>query len=156
MARVHFELETSLAPQAVLGVLTDFSERRAEVWPNIDRDHFKVHGQGPGWADVTEGSARGGGIWERNRYEWLPAADRVTVTTTESNTWKPGSRWDYRFRPLAGGGTKVSVDVLRTGRGVKGTLLGLFIGLVGARVLRRDLTKVLAAAAGPETKPRRQ
>ena len=146
MPRVHFELTTSLDPQAVLGVLTDFGPHRAEVWRNIDPEHFQVHGQGPGWADVTEGNARAGGIWERNRYKWLPSGDRLTITTTESNTWKPGSGWDYQLRPLPGGGTTIVVDALRKGRGPKGALVGAVIGLVGSRMLRNDLRKVLAAA----------
>ena len=142
----HFELQTSLDPQAVFSVLTDFSPRRAEVWRNIDPEHFQVHGQGPGWADVTEGSARGGGIWERNRCEWPTSADRLTITTTESNTWKAGSGWDYRLEPLPGGGTTIAVDALRRGKGLKGALVGAVIGLFGSRMLRNDLRRVLAAA----------
>ena len=148
MPHVHFELQTSLEPQAVFSVLTDFGPRRAEVWRNIDAEHFQVHGQGPGWADVTEGSARGGGIWERNRYEWPPSADRLTITTTESNTWKAGSGWDYRLQPLPSGGTTITVDALRKGKGLKGALVGAVIGLDGSRMLRNDLRKVLNAAGG--------
>ena len=46
------------------------------------------------------------------------------------------------------GSTRVNVDALRTGHGAKGALVGLVIGLVGARMLRNDMTKVLAAAGG--------
>ena len=70
MPRIRFDLETSLSPDAVVRVLTDFSPHRAEVWRNIDQDHLHVHGQGPGWAEVTEGNALAGGMWERTRYEW--------------------------------------------------------------------------------------
>ena len=98
MPRVHFELETSLQPSAVVSVLTDFSAHRAEVWPNIDAEHLKVHAQGPGWADVTEGNSLAGGVWERNRYA-CGEPGRVTITTTESNTWKAGSGWEYRMTP---------------------------------------------------------
>jgi hypothetical protein len=148
MPRVHFELQTSLDPQAVLGVLTDFGPHRAEVWRNIDPEHFQVHGQGPGWADVTEGNSRAGGIWERNRYEWPPSGDRLTITTTESNTWKPGSGWEYQLHPVSGGGTTIVVDAVRKGRGLKGALVGAVIGLFGSRMLSNDLGKVLAAASG--------
>ena len=54
MPTIHFELQSTLAPEAVLAALTDFGPTRAEVWPNIDSDHFQVHDQGPGWAEVTE------------------------------------------------------------------------------------------------------
>lgn len=152
MPQVHFELETALPPDAVLRVLTDFSDRRAQVWPNIDKDHLKVHAQGPGWAEVTEGNARAGGIWERNRYEWGQEPGRLTIMTVESNTWKPGSRWDYRLTPAGGGGTRVSVDVLRMGRGAKGVLVGTVIGLFGSRILRADMATVLAQAGSREGK----
>jgi hypothetical protein len=146
--RIHFELETELTPKAVLGALTDFSEHRAEVWPNIDKDHFRVHGQGAGWAEVTEGNALAGGIWERNRYEWSETPDRLLITTLESNTWKPGSRWEYRLTPTAFQGTKIDVQVVRNGYGIKGTLLGWGIGLFGERILRNDMAKVLAERRG--------
>lgn len=145
--KIHFRVETPLAAAEVLRVLTDFGEHRADAWPNIDAAHFQVHELGPGRADVTEGSSVAGGVWERERYEWDAAAGRVSVVTTGSNTWGPGSRWDYSLRPLTGGGTDVDVHVVRNGRGAKGKLLELVLALVGARRLRGDLERVLARAA---------
>ena len=147
MARMHFHVETELTPAVVLQTLTDFSASRAEAWPNIDAAHFKVHEVGPSWAEVTEGSSVAGGVWERNRYEWDAAAGRVSATTLDSNTWAKGSRWDYRLTPRAGGGTDVEVQVVRTGRGLKGKLLELAVGLAGARRLRGEMEKVLAGVA---------
>ena len=60
---VHFKLESPLSPDAVLNALTDFGPSRSKVWPNVDDAHFKVHEQGPGWAEVTEGSSVAGGVW---------------------------------------------------------------------------------------------
>lgn len=147
MARIRFRVETPLAPAAVLAALTDFGAHRADVWPNVDAAHFRVHDLGPGWADVTEGSSVAGGVWERSRYDWDAAAGRVSAVTVDSNTWAPGSRWDYRLTPLAGGGTAVEAQVVRIGRGVKGRLLGLVLGLIGARRLRGDTERALARAA---------
>jgi uncharacterized protein YndB with AHSA1/START domain len=138
---VHFELTTDLPPARVFDALTDFSDRRPDVWPNIDHSHFRVHGEGPGWADVTEGNALS---WERNRYEWDAAAAEVTVTAVESDAWAPGSQWHYRLQPSPAGGTKVDVTVIRTGRGLRGMVLGALIGRFGGRVLRSDMEKVLA------------
>src|SRR5258708_35776798 len=129
MPRVHFRLHPALPPDAVLAALTDFGPGRADAWPNIDAAHLRVHGSGPGWADVTEGSAVAGGAWERSRYEWDAAGSRVAATTVESNTWAPGSRWEYELAPSAGGGTDVDVRVLRIGRGLRGRLLGAVIAL---------------------------
>src|ERR1700704_3078906 len=104
MAHITFHLQTALAPNAVLAALTDFGPNRAKVWPNIDEQHFKIHSQGPGWAEVTEGSSVAGGVWEREKYSWDAAQGTVTVETIDSNTWGTGSRWDYRIAPSASGG----------------------------------------------------
>ena len=132
---------TPLPPDKVLGVLTDFSDLRPAIWPNIDHAHFRVHDQGPNWADVTEGNVL---AWERNRYEWNAGAGEVTVTAVESDSWAPGSQWRYRLQPSAAGGTQVDVTAVRTGRGLRGRLLGSLLGVFGVRVLRSDMEKVLA------------
>jgi hypothetical protein len=141
---VHFKLQSRLAPDAVLSALTDFGPSRAEVWPNIDTAHFKVHGQGPGWAEVTEGSSVAGGVWERERYSWDTASHTVAIETLDSNTWGPGSRWDYRLTPAPAGGTTIEVTVVRNGKGWKGRLIGIGLSLAGARMLRSQMERALA------------
>jgi hypothetical protein len=141
---VHFKLLSRLAPDAVLSALTDFGPSRAEVWPNIDTGHFKVHGQGPGWAEVTEGSSVAGGVWERERYSWDTASHTVAIETLDSNTWGPGSRWDYRLTPAPAGGTTIEVTVVRNGKGWKGRLIGIGLSLAGARMLRSQMERAIA------------
>jgi hypothetical protein len=142
--RIHFRVASELPPAAVLSVLTDFGPRRAEVWPNIDSDHFKVHGQGPGWAEVTEGSAVAGGVWERERYSWDADAGTVAIETLDSNTWGPGSRWNYRLSPASTGkGTLIDIDVVRNGKGLKGGLIGLLLALGGTGMLRSQMRHAL-------------
>src|SRR3982074_18169 len=119
MAQIHFHLETRLAPAAVLEVLPDFGPRRARIWPNIDDQHFKVHEQGPGWADVTEGSSVAGGVWEREKYTWDASKGIITAETIDSNTWGPGSRWVYKLIPTTQGGTEIEVTIKRLGKGWK-------------------------------------
>jgi hypothetical protein len=147
MAKVHFHLETKLAPAASMAVLTDFGPRRAAVWPNIDEQHFRVHEQGPGWADVTEGSSVAGGVWEREKYTWDATAGRVAVETIDSNTWGPGSRWDYKLTPTAPGGTAIDVTVKRHGKGWKGRLLELGLSAAGAKMLRSQMEQALERSA---------
>lgn len=147
MPRIHFDLSTTLSPEEVVRVLTDFGPHRAEVWRNIDQDHLKVHDQGPGWAEVTEGNSLAGGIWERNRYEWGKEPGRVTIKTLESNVWTPGDGWDYRVTRSSRGGSAISVDVVRHGRGAKGVLIGVVLRLFGSRMLRDDMRHVLAPAS---------
>lgn len=140
MPTVRFQVETDLPPEAVVSVLTDFSDRRPERFGNIDRAHFQVHGQGPGWADVTEGNAL---AWERSRYDWDAERGQVTVRTIESDSWRPGSSWDYRLRPRPGGGSEVDVTVVRLPRTLRGRVIAIGLPLLGRSVLRRDLEAVL-------------
>ena len=141
MPTIRFQVFTDLPPDRVLDALIDFSDQRPIVWPKIDRSHFRVHGQGPDWAEVTEGNAL---AWERNRYEWNAAAGEVTVTAVESDTWAPGSQWRYRLASTPSGGTDVQVTVVRNGRGPRGMLIGALIAWFGRRNLRSDMEKVLA------------
>jgi hypothetical protein len=151
MPTIRFDLHSTLAPEAVLAALTNFSPSRAEVWPNVDSDHFRLHDQGPGWAEVTEGSSVAGGVWERERYSWDADALTVSIETLDSNTWGPGSGWDYRLTP-ASGGTRIAVTVVRNGKGVKGGLLGAALSIVGAGTLRSQMKQALArvSPAGEE------
>jgi hypothetical protein len=141
MPTIRFQVTTDLPPDRVLTALIDFSDQRPIVWPNIDHAHFRVHEQGPNWADVTEGNVL---AWERNRYEWNAAAGEVTVTAIESDTWAPGSQWRYRLLSTASGGTRVEVTVVRSGRGPRGMLIGALLASFGRRMLRSDMEKVLA------------
>jgi hypothetical protein len=147
MARVHFRLETKLAPSAVLAALTDFGPRRSQVWPNIDEQHFKLHGQGPGWAEVTEGSSVAGGVWEREKYSWDATTGAVSVETMDSNTWGPGSRWDYKITTATGGGSQIDVTVTRLGKGWKGRLIEVGLAAAGTRMLRSQMEQALERSA---------
>ena len=152
MPTIRFSVETTLAPTVVLTGLTDFGASRAEVWPNVDGEHFKLHEQGPGWADVTEGSSVAGGVWERERYTWDSVARTVAIETTDSNTWGTGSRWDYRLEPTSAG-TRVEVTVVRNPIGLKGRLIALALTVAGTRMLRTQMeqavSRMSARSAGP-------
>jgi hypothetical protein len=141
MPTVRFRLTTDLPRDLVLNALIDFSDQRPNVWPKIDRAHFRVYAQGPDWADVMEGNVLAS---ERNRYEWNTAAGEVNVTTVESDTWAAGSHWQYRLLSTPGGGTDVDVTVVRKGQGARGMLIGAAISWFGRRMLRADMEKVLA------------
>jgi hypothetical protein len=138
---VKVELMSTLPPRQVLKILTDFGPSRADVWPGVDDDHLIVHGQGPDWAEVTEGNRT---TWERARYLWNAAAGTVSATTTDSNVWGHGSGWEYRLTP-SGTGTRVEVALTRRGRGVKGRLLAALLPLAGKSFLRKALSAPLQA-----------
>ncbi len=63
MATIKFQVESPLETEEVLAALTDFSERRPELWPAIDANVYRVHKLSDGSALVTEGTDVMGGIW---------------------------------------------------------------------------------------------
>ena len=147
MPRIEFDVTTGVPPERFVAALTDFSPARADLWPNIDTQHLKVHDTGPDWADVTEGSSLAGGVWERNRYDWSTAGT-VRVETIESNTWRPGSFWLYRVEP-AGTGSHIRVSVDRRPATLRGRLVAVLLVLAGRPALRRATEQVLRKLEQP-------
>jgi hypothetical protein len=142
MATTTFTVHTTLTPSQVLAVVTDFGPDRSRWWPNVDDAHFTVHDQGPGWAEVTEGTGMG---WERERYTWDAVAGTVTIDTLESNLWAPGSSWHYDLLPV-GDGTDLRVTLDRRPSSFKGRLVAALIPVVGARTLGKQFESVLRRA----------
>ena len=83
MTAIHFTEVTTSTPEQFIAGLTDFGPGRSKLFANSHDDYLKVHDQGPGYADVTEGS---GGVWERLHYDWSDP-NHVVLTTTDSNLW---------------------------------------------------------------------
>lgn len=142
MATTTFTVHTTLSPKEVMGVITDFGPERARWWPNVDEAHFTVHGQGPDWAEVTEGTSMG---WERERYSWDALAGVVTIETLESNLWGPGSGWRYELLPSAEG-TNLRVSLTRVANSFRGKVLAALIPVVGPLALRKQFESVLRRA----------
>jgi hypothetical protein len=142
MPTTRFTVHTSLQPAEVLTVITDFGPDRAKRWPNVDPAHFAVHGQGEGWAEVTEGTSMG---WERERYDWDAASGVVTIKTLDSNLWAVGSGWRYELA-AAGDGTDLHVTLHRIPRSLTGRLVGALIPVLGSRALAAQFRTVLRRA----------
>ena len=66
MVTIHLNQTTTSTPEFVAG-LTGFGPGRSKIFGRSADGYLKVHEQGTGQADVTEGS---GGIWERLHYDW--------------------------------------------------------------------------------------
>ena len=141
MATLHFCKKTTATPEQFLAALTDFGPGRSQLFPNSADDYLKVHDQGPGHADVTEGSS---GIWERLDYDWSDP-NRVVMTTTDSNTWGGASGHTYTFTRQPDGTTDVDVVVVREGKNFKGRALGAVLGIFGKRVLGKTFGKTVKA-----------
>jgi hypothetical protein len=141
MATVHVNQTTTSTPEQFIAGLTDFGPGRSKLFGNSADAYLQVHDQGPGWADVTEGSYK---IWERLRYDWSDP-DRVVLTTTDSNVWGGSSGHTYTFTRQPDGTTDVDVVVVREGKNLKGRLLAIGVGIAGKRVLGKELEKTVRA-----------
>jgi YD repeat-containing protein len=126
MTVVRFKLHSSLSSPDVLAVLTDFGPSRARNWPTIDAEHFKVHEIGDTWAEVTEGTSA---AWERERYEWDAAREKVVITTRDSKLFGPGGGWVFQLTP-EDNGTRVDIELTRHPRTLKGKLIATFLPIV--------------------------
>jgi hypothetical protein len=143
MPTITFTVDTPIATDAFRSALLDFTPNRPNLWKNLDPKLYKVHEVGDTWADVTEGASIAGGVWERSRYDWSQPGV-VKTTLIDSNSFAPGSYWQYRIDKGANGGSRIEVTVHRLGRGLKGRFVVTLIGLVGKRVLRKDFDNTLS------------
>jgi hypothetical protein len=141
MSTVHFVETTTATPEQILAALIEFGPGRSQLFGNSAEDYLKVHGLGPGWADVTEGS---GGIWERLRYDWSDPR-RIVMETTDSNLWGGRSGHTYTLTRQPDGTTALDVVVVREGKNLKGRLTGALLGSVGKGVLRKALKNTVKA-----------
>ena len=141
MATVHFSQTTTATPEQFVAGLTDFGPGRSELFGNSADGYLKVHDQGPGQADVTEGSR---GVWERLHYDWSDP-NRVVMTTTDSNVWGGASGHTYTFTRQPDGITAVDVVVVREGKNFKGRALGVVVGIGGKRFLGKALGNTVKA-----------
>jgi hypothetical protein len=143
MAMIQFEVESPLQPDAVLEALTDFSERRPQLWPAIDPKVYRVHEVSASSALVTEGTDVLGGIWATELYEW-DGSRTVRATVQESNFWHPGGTWELNAAQRNGGGSILRVTRDRRAKNAKSRLFEMMMRLVGARVLAKELLEAPA------------
>ena len=131
MATIRFHENTTSTPEQFLAAVTDFGPGRSKLFANSHDDDLQVHDQGPGYADVTEGS---GGVWERLHYDWSDP-NRVVLTTTDSSVWGGDSGYTYTFKRRADGATEIDAVIVRDGKNLKGHLLASVFAVFGKRVL---------------------
>jgi hypothetical protein len=133
MSTIHFHRSTAASPEQFIAGLTDFGAGRSELFPNSADGDLEVHHRGACDADVTEGS---GGIWERLHYDWSDP-NRVTLMTTDSNTWAGASGYVYTLSPRPDGTTNVDVVIVREGKNFKGRVLAAVLATIGRGVIRK-------------------
>ena len=153
MVTFSYTVDSSIPPERVLGALTDFSDRRPDLWPTLARRSYKVHELGPTRTDVTEGSRVFGGIWGREQYDWS-SPGVVKLTLAESPIAVPGGTWTFTVRPNGRGGSITIGEMRRRSEGVKGRIVGAIAQVAGPRLFATNLKKTLAILqATPASKP---
>jgi len=141
VSTIHIKEKTTSTPEQFVAALTDFGPGRSKIFGNSADGYLKVHDQSPTTADVTEGSI---GIWERLHYDWSDP-NRVTMTTTDSNTWGRNSSHTYTFTRLPDGTTEVDAVIVREGKNLKGRALEALLSTVGKRTLEQQFKKTVRA-----------
>jgi hypothetical protein len=63
MSRIHLHRTTTVSPQQYLAALIDFGSDRSKIFGNSASEYLKVHKLEPLRADVTEGSATYGNVF---------------------------------------------------------------------------------------------
>ena len=149
---VRVSEHSELPAEIVLAAARDFSDRRAEMWPDVHVEYLEVHELGLDHAEVTEGNPWPiGFVWERLRYDWSdPQALRGAVI--DSNLFKPGSTWELWATP-EDGGSRVEIRALRHLRGRGWLLAPFFLPFIpgsAAQTVRAHLRHFLASIEGQE------
>jgi hypothetical protein len=141
MPTIHLNQTTTATPEQFVAALTDFGPGRSKLFGNSADEDLKVHDQGPGQADVTEGSR---GVWERLHYDWSDP-NRVVMRTTDSNAWGGDSSWTYTLTRQPNGTTDVDLVIVREGKNFKGRVIEVVAGTIGKLALGKGLGNTVRA-----------
>jgi polyketide cyclase/dehydrase/lipid transport protein len=143
MPKLAMDVETSAPPEQVRDALIDFSDRRPDIWPGLDRSLYEVYTVGPTTADIKEGSRFPGmQVWAREHYDWAEP-NTVRWTVQESNFSSVGSSVVATLHPLDGGGTRVHIDWNRTGSTLMGRVVIRMIVWTKGRPITASVEKAL-------------
>jgi hypothetical protein len=135
--RMRFDVTTRASPGQVRQALTDFSDRRLQIWSrSLDPKTYEVRELGDTWAVARESTA-GSPFWVVARYDWSdPAALRMTV---EDCSWGGSGAGSVRVAPLDGGGSLVHAEWTYTG--AKRTRDKVMLSLIQRFPMRRIIAR---------------
>jgi len=110
--RVRFDVTTRASPEQVRRALTDFTDRRPQIWDRtLDPNTYEVREVGDSWAVARESTA-GSPFWVVCRYDWSdPTVVRWTV---EECSWGGSGAGSVRTTPVEGG-SRVHAEWTYTG-----------------------------------------
>ena len=105
---MRFDFTTMASPDQVLEAMTDFSDRRLQIWhKTLDPKVYEVRELGDTWAVAREGSPRVP-WWVVVRYDWSDPS-LIRWTEVESNHGDDGDG-SMRIEPDGAGGSRVYVE----------------------------------------------
>ena len=142
MAKIRYEADGAVSADRFIAALTDFSERRPELWPNLDAKYYALHERGDTWAEVTEGTDVLGGVWAQEHYDWSEPG-LVRLRLVDARDFRPGTLIEYRVTPRPDGGCHVAVEFQRVAKSLRGRVVGLVVQLTGSRRFAADLRETL-------------
>jgi hypothetical protein len=142
---LEVEVESGVAPELIRRALLDFSDRRPEIWPQLDPETYKVHWVDETSAEVTEGSPFPK-VWSREHYDWSHPTT-ISWTAVESNFCTPGSHVSMDITSGREGGSRVAVTWDRTAANLRGRINLAVVALGGSRLLRWATRKSLSDVA---------
>ena len=110
---MRFEVTTLASPEQVREALTDFTDRRLQIWNRtLDPKTYEVRELGDTRAVARE-STSGSPFWVVSRYDWSdPTVLRWTV---EESSWGGSGTGSVRIAPCDGDGTRVHAEWTYTG-----------------------------------------
>ena len=105
---MRFDVSTQASPEQVLRALTDFTDRRLQIWNRtLDPKTYQVRGLGDSWAVARE-STPGSPFWVVTRYDW---SDPTVVRWTEEESSYGGhGTGSVRIAPTDAGGSRLQVE----------------------------------------------
>ena len=101
-----YEADGAVSAERFIAALTDFSERRPELWPNLDAKYYELHELGDTWADVTEGTDSSAGLGARALR--LVGTRPRPARLIEAIDFSPGTVIDYHVTSRPDGGCHVA------------------------------------------------
>lgn len=150
MAKLQLEIDSTLAPQRIIDALTDFSDRRPDIWPGLARDQYEVYWVKETSAEVKEGTSMPGmKVWAREHYDWSKP-NVVTWTVKESNFCKPGGGLVAEVVER-NGGSRIQLTWERYPSNLKGRIALGMIMLVRGKPIVSSIRKALGRLEDAES-----
>jgi hypothetical protein len=150
MPRLDIDVDTSLTPAQVIDALTDFTDRRTELFPGLAPEYYKVYSLGETSAEVMEGTATPK-IWAREVYDWSQPGS-VSWKVADSNIFRNGTV--IKMAPEeTDTGSVVRIQWQREPKKLKARMLLMLMTLSGGRFMSRyynDMFDDLEKAMGSD------